>query len=161
MPIRFRCAYCSQLLSIATRKAGTVVRCPTCAGQVIVPGLEDLASVQSSQSLIFERADFPELLTKEDSTGETHSKSGSDAPSGGQTAPPPGSWGTHAEPAYDLEKLRPRPLVVNAKAIGAREGIFLTRRQMLTAGILALVLLLFTFAAGVIAGYFLAGGGNG
>src|SRR3954468_21726256 len=37
MPIRFRCAYCNQLMGIARRKAGTVVRCPTCAGQVIVP----------------------------------------------------------------------------------------------------------------------------
>src|SRR5262249_36866043 len=37
MPIRFRCAYCNQLLGIARRKSGTVVRCPTCAGQVVVP----------------------------------------------------------------------------------------------------------------------------
>lgn len=37
MPIKFRCAYCNQLLGIARRKAGTVVRCPNCAGQVIVP----------------------------------------------------------------------------------------------------------------------------
>ena len=28
MPIRFRCAYCNQLMGIARRKAGTVVRCP-------------------------------------------------------------------------------------------------------------------------------------
>ena len=41
MPIRFRCAYCNQLMGIARRKAGTVVRCPTCAGQVIVPTMED------------------------------------------------------------------------------------------------------------------------
>src|SRR5437588_12990913 len=37
MPIRFRCAYCNQLMGIARRKAGTVVRCPTCSGQVVVP----------------------------------------------------------------------------------------------------------------------------
>jgi phage FluMu protein Com len=37
MPIRFRCAYCNQLMGIARRKAGTVVRCPKCAGQVVVP----------------------------------------------------------------------------------------------------------------------------
>jgi hypothetical protein len=41
MPIRFRCAYCNQLLGISRRKAGTVVRCPGCAGQVVVPSLED------------------------------------------------------------------------------------------------------------------------
>src|SRR5882724_7708520 len=37
MPIRFRCAYCNQLMGIASRKAGTVVRCPKCAGEIIVP----------------------------------------------------------------------------------------------------------------------------
>jgi hypothetical protein len=37
MPIRFRCCYCNQLLAIATRKANTVIQCPTCQGQVWVP----------------------------------------------------------------------------------------------------------------------------
>jgi len=37
MPIRFRCVYCNQLLGIARRKAGTVVTCTTCQGQLIVP----------------------------------------------------------------------------------------------------------------------------
>lgn len=37
MPIRFRCAYCNQLMGIATRKAGKVITCPQCAGQVVVP----------------------------------------------------------------------------------------------------------------------------
>jgi hypothetical protein len=37
MPIRFRCVYCNQLMGIARRKAGTVVRCPNCTGQIIVP----------------------------------------------------------------------------------------------------------------------------
>jgi hypothetical protein len=42
MPIRFRCVYCEQLLGIARRKAGTVVKCPNCGGQLIVPPPEDL-----------------------------------------------------------------------------------------------------------------------
>ena len=37
MPIRFRCAYCNQLMGIAKRKAGSIVRCPKCSGQVVVP----------------------------------------------------------------------------------------------------------------------------
>jgi hypothetical protein len=37
MPIRFYCCFCHQLLGIATRKAGTVIECPTCKGQVWVP----------------------------------------------------------------------------------------------------------------------------
>jgi hypothetical protein len=48
MPIRFRCAYCSQLMGIGRRKAGTVVRCPRCAGEVIVPALEQPQSANGS-----------------------------------------------------------------------------------------------------------------
>lgn len=40
MPIKFRCVYCEQLLGIARRKAGTVVKCPNCSGQLMVPSPE-------------------------------------------------------------------------------------------------------------------------
>src|SRR5262245_62249565 len=40
MPIRFRCVYCDTLLGIARRKSGTVVKCPSCAGRLIVPARE-------------------------------------------------------------------------------------------------------------------------
>jgi hypothetical protein len=42
MPIRFRCAYCHQLMGIARRKAGAVVRCPRCAGELIVPPTHEI-----------------------------------------------------------------------------------------------------------------------
>jgi hypothetical protein len=41
MPIRFYCCFCHQLLGIATRKAGTVIECPTCKGQVWVPNPDE------------------------------------------------------------------------------------------------------------------------
>jgi hypothetical protein len=54
MPIRFRCVYCEQLLGIARRKAGTVVKCPNCGGQLIVPPPEELdggeKTLESSES---------------------------------------------------------------------------------------------------------------
>lgn len=92
MPIRFRCVYCEQLLGIARRKAGTVVKCPNCAGQLIVPPEDDAnvgdregqtAAVTAKESsgsrkpakaavgspepageggLLFERSDFDDLL---------------------------------------------------------------------------------------------------
>ncbi len=37
MPIRFRCVHCHKALSIATRKAGTCIQCPTCQGETLVP----------------------------------------------------------------------------------------------------------------------------
>jgi hypothetical protein len=37
MPIRFYCPFCDQLLGVSSRKAGAVVECPGCHGQVGVP----------------------------------------------------------------------------------------------------------------------------
>lgn len=37
MPIKFRCVHCNKLLGIARRKAGTIVDCPQCHQQLIVP----------------------------------------------------------------------------------------------------------------------------
>jgi hypothetical protein len=64
MPIRFRCAYCNQLLGIARRKAGQVVRCPTCAGQVVVPNPEGEEAVDPPPPPppLFERNDFSEIF---------------------------------------------------------------------------------------------------
>jgi phage FluMu protein Com len=45
MPIKFRCAYCNQLMGIARRKAGAVVTCPACKGQIVVPA-PDAAALQ-------------------------------------------------------------------------------------------------------------------
>jgi hypothetical protein len=49
MPIRFRCVYCNQLLGISRRKAGTIVRCTSCEGQLIVPDPSDGATEAGSQ----------------------------------------------------------------------------------------------------------------
>src|SRR5439155_23800862 len=50
MPIRFRCVYCNQLLGISRRKAGTIVRCTTCEGQLIVPDPSDAAVAAAGQN---------------------------------------------------------------------------------------------------------------
>lgn len=68
MPIRFRCVYCEQLLGIARRKAGTVVKCPNCAGQVIVPKPEgdddaagpDDATAEAEPAQVRQMAAVPE-----------------------------------------------------------------------------------------------------
>lgn len=76
MPIRFRCVYCNQLLGISRRKAGCIVRCTKCEGQLIVP--EAVAAVIETNGAngeaapiktdpgelggVFEREDFDALL---------------------------------------------------------------------------------------------------
>ena len=72
MPIRFRCAYCNQLMGIARRKAGTVVSCPKCAGQVVVPqpgpGDDDAepspvhAPQPAPEGGLFEQSDFGKIF---------------------------------------------------------------------------------------------------
>ena len=46
MPVRFRCYFCMQLLTIGQRKAGTVIQCPRCQGQVWVPDPDNPAAEQ-------------------------------------------------------------------------------------------------------------------
>src|SRR2546425_13275300 len=60
MPIRFRCAYCNQLMGIARRKSGSVVRCPRCAGEVIVPANQEAQPASGSGRInqLLEEDDF-------------------------------------------------------------------------------------------------------
>jgi DNA-directed RNA polymerase subunit RPC12/RpoP len=83
MPVRFRCVYCNQLLGISRRKAGAVVRCTNCEGQIIVPDAEpELQAVATRQGKapspkehepppndLFERNDIDDLLRPFDFEG--------------------------------------------------------------------------------------------
>ncbi len=75
MPVRFRCVYCNQLLGISSRKAGTVVRCTNCEGQIIVPDAEPALQLAGGERKtvpgkeqtplpndLFERNDLDELF---------------------------------------------------------------------------------------------------
>jgi hypothetical protein len=66
MPIRFRCAYCQQLMGIGRRKVGAIVRCPRCAGEVIVPdGLDMPAGGAGPFNDLLESEDFGKELAAE------------------------------------------------------------------------------------------------
>ncbi len=164
MPIRFRCAYCNQLLGISRRKAGTVVRCPTCAGQVVVPNVETVETSNGTgdrEAMVFERNDFEELL----SSGEhaavavpqkemalTSTESPVVIPTPGN--PPPGAWGTHAEPALDVLKLNPASGLFTAVA-KKPPGIHLSPARATLLAVAVLILLVLSFSAGVWVGFVL------
>jgi len=161
MPIRFRCAYCNQLLGISRRKAGTVVRCPTCTGRVIVPKADaevPQADSDPSNPLVFERNDFDALLNTEGEGAvplqkkEGLAKAG-DAPVALPSAPepPPGAWGTHPEPAYDVERINPVPPLATAEPV-SQAGIFLSTRNAALLAVAVAVLLAMFFAAGLLIG---------
>ena len=45
VPIKFRCVECNQLLGVSPSKVGTVVSCPRCAVELIVPEADDPSEV--------------------------------------------------------------------------------------------------------------------
>ena len=71
MPIRFRCAYCNQLMGISRRKAGTVVRCPSCSGQVVVPNPSAEPTVDHPR-LIAIRRDSEGWVFRADEVDQVH-----------------------------------------------------------------------------------------
>lgn len=140
MPIRFRCAYCNQLMGIARRKAGTVVRCPTCSGQVVVPATDqtDLKEDPASPRA-FERSDFDDVLQFDEG-------SAAEAPLPQQ---PAGSWGTHAEPRFDVERIEPY------KEVERPPGLLLSPGRATILTIVVLVALAVAFGSGFLFGYLL------
>jgi hypothetical protein len=106
MPIRFRCAYCNQLLGIARRKAGQVVRCPTCAGQVVVPNPEpeDEAAGQEeapapANQPFFEGSEFEDLFNPAPAAAAAPP-----APAKAPARPPATDWKTEGvPPEVDVE----------------------------------------------------------
>jgi DNA-directed RNA polymerase subunit RPC12/RpoP len=150
MPVRFRCAYCNQLLGISRRKAGTIVRCPTCSGQVVVPSVESVPA--AVQQPVFERSDFEELFGDTGGNGSRAVESSPPAPM--PAAPPAGSWGTHAEPAFDVEKLDPS---TQHKVLTPSAGFVLSPTLATILAVLGILALGVAFAAGVVVGKFVLG----
>jgi hypothetical protein len=125
MPIRFRCAYCNQLMGIARRKAGSIVSCPGCQRQLIVPTLEPQQGQplalppapsipKSPKKSPFERPDFEAALF-EPHQPKTQGK-------GGHNPTTPGSLSQE----YDVQPVAlpppgpvpgPQPLVLGPKTL--------------------------------------------
>ncbi|HMC89074.1 MAG TPA: hypothetical protein VKI17_05985 [Gemmataceae bacterium] len=154
MPIRFRCAYCNQLLGIARRKAGTIVRCPTCAGQVVVPAAEapePESQPGEQEQLVFERSDFEDLLNPDQPqavSGEPKSNVLTSAEEVvALTTPPP-------QPGNPWAAQAPAPVAEPAEAVQAN-GIFISRARATLLMVLAVVALALAFGGGVLLGYYL------
>jgi phage FluMu protein Com len=158
MPIRFRCAYCNQLLGIARRKAGQVVRCPTCAGQVIVPTPEEDEAAEpepegadtaaaSVEEPLFERSDFDELLSEKAPVSSIASPPAPPPPR--PPAPPPApAAGPGNSLAFEVERERPSSAARPAPAA----GIVLSPARATFLTVLGIILLAVAFGAGVLVG---------
>lgn len=176
MPIRFRCAYCNQLLGIARRKSGTVVRCPTCAGQVVVPNLEDekdeereekeAAAPAKAGGQLFEGSEIDKLL--EGAAGENPSALASVGRETMRPAALPPA-GAAASVPVPVPKPAPAPAPVPAPAplklpaptpaptpAVRPPGLWLSPAQATVVSVLAVVALAVTFGAGLLVGLFIA-----
>jgi hypothetical protein len=159
MPVRFRCAYCNQLLGIARRKAGTVVRCPTCAGQVVVPSAEvearnQPANAKQVQQPIFERSDFEEVFGAiEQPVALNAPARAPEVPAAPAAPAPAGAWGTHAEPAYGAERLD--AAAAAAALAPTPAGIVLSPGKATVFMVIAVLAMALAFGAGVLVGKFL------
>jgi hypothetical protein len=156
MPIRFRCVYCNQLLGISRRKAGTIVRCTSCEGQLIVPEpiegptepakgpqLQEPAAPEpppASKPDIFEQGDFDALL-------EPY-RSGSPA----AVASPP------KPPASRPKDASPSPAPSSLSPATQSAGLVLSRTQLTVVSVVLVLTLGLAFAGGLLLGLSLRGG---
>src|SRR5438270_11801046 len=150
MPIRFRCAYCNQLMGIARRKAGAVVRCPKCAGEVIVPATQEPQAANGPARLnhMFEAADFGNDFADVQAVPEANAL----------MPPPPYGHPPLVETEAPPAEL---PATRSAEALSAetpvsqcltRPGVFLTVPMLIGAGTLLLVVIAVTLLLGFFLG---------
>lgn len=138
------------------------MRCPTCAGQVLVPDHDESSTEQGPEDanpFVFDRNDFDGLLQ-----GEVAAKVASEpVVAGNGTDPraipaanvPAGAWGTHAEPSYRERLQAPKPAPQNGQIVHAPVGVYLSRNQLILAGVLAAVAIVIAFGIGLTIGIML------
>lgn len=146
MPIRFRCVYCNQLLGISRRKAGTIVRCTHCEGQLIVPEPSEAHVAMSPGNSgrapapvgpsppLFERSDFDDLLK----------------PFAAESRP-----AALAEPPAALprqDKPIPAPPVIPKAVAEPQPALMLTRSRLTVLCVVAVCTLGLVFLAGLLLG---------
>ena len=146
MPIKFRCAYCNQLMGIARRKAGTIVKCPTCSGQVVVPNppadedvLEKTAPRVEDPAVqaAFEGSDIDRVLQNVPALGAKAEKLAEPAPPVVTEMPPP----------------VPRSVTTPAAAASLEnQGFYLSSSRATVLTVAGIVLLALAFVAGVLVG---------
>src|SRR5262245_46011266 len=140
-------------MGIARRKAGTVVRCPTCSGQVVGPNPDATGAEQAPQqpNQLFERSDFDELFEPsipKERPGATVGASPPQAPAVG--------WGTQAEPNSGVARLEPGPAPPLLSPTPT-PGITLSPSILTLLTVVGILLLAVVFGAGILVGKFLLG----
>jgi hypothetical protein len=151
MPIRFRCAFCNQLLGIARRKSGSVINCPTCGGPLVVPreaeeqGKNDAGP---SEQRLLEECDV-DVLLKPPVTAQVAGSS-AEGQKSAVTAPSSihGSGVTSAGELHTSNGEMAAPPLPAAK----QPGFFITPGRATLAAVAIVLLLAVAFVAGFLIG---------
>jgi hypothetical protein len=117
-----------------------------------VPGQEDL------NPFVFDRNDFDGLLQGEVAVPipqEAAVANGDDPRAVPAVNAPAGAWGTHAEPAYRERLEVAKPAQQNGKKLQSNAGLYLSRNQLVLAGVLAAVAFVVAFGLGLVVGIML------
>jgi phage FluMu protein Com len=166
MPIRFDCDHCHGMLSIARRKAYTIIDCPKCGCKQVVPGeskiSEETANIQNSnlksesgstavrslpsvkeksgsskEQPLFERNDIENLL-------KTPSKKIENVSTVNPTVPK-----VNVEPSASVNTAE---LAMGVELVSETGGITIRKNQLITAIVLGVFGLISMFTLGVIVG---------
>ncbi len=115
--------------------------------------------------MVFERSDFDELLNPAPSERGLEGEqpvalSSGDTSSAAPPAveAPAGAWGTHAEPAFDVERVPIAPVARGTPAAPAPAGIMLSPAKATLLTVVLLVVLALAFGAGLLVGLLLRSG---
>jgi hypothetical protein len=141
MPIRFRCVYCNQLLGISRRKAGTIVRCTSCEGQLIVP---DPTEGGGNEPSVDPPSDEPQKTDGSSGPGGVF-----DAEEFGAFLEPLAPAGGPAVAISPAPPARQLPAAAAEMMTGTAPAIVLTRRGLTIAVALAIAGLILSFAGGL------------
>jgi hypothetical protein len=152
MPIRFRCVYCNQLLGISRRKAGTIVRCTTCEGQLIVPNPDDPATTEPAGAQgesepssapagggLLEQSDFDAILEPQAAV-----------PKPAAVASPPAP--PQASPSVGKRSVFPSLPISPPVRSGAQPALVLTRQRLTVVSVCVVIGLGLAFAGGLLLG---------
>jgi hypothetical protein len=123
MPIRFRCGYCSRLLGIARRKAGTHTTCPHCNATIAVPPAEEFENGSGSHAELGsqpELAEIDRLLKSDRGSGAAASPAALASPAANE------GFSTTPSPPPDLPTPPPSPAIAPKPAAQHKEVMSLT-----------------------------------
>jgi hypothetical protein len=158
MPIRFRCVYCNQLLGISRRKAGTIVRCTSCEGQLIVPDPNEgptepepkSPEIQPTAARPDQPAPKPDLFEQGDFDALLEPYRSSAGPAAIASPPKPSS----ARP----KGTSPSPAPSGLAPASLPAGLLLSRKQVTVISVVLVLAFGIAFALGLLLGLSLRGG---